>query len=119
MNLIAAVDSKWGIGNKRQLLVQIPADQKLFRQETMGKVIVLGRRTLETFPQGMPLAGRTNIILSRDPAFRVKGGIVVHSLEEFVGKIKGICYRGCVCGGGREHLPTASSLLRYRTSHDD
>lgn len=88
MNLIAAVDSKWGIGNKRQLLVQIPADQKLFRQETMGKVIVLGRRTLETFPQGMPLAGRTNIILSRDPAFRVKGGIVVHSLEELLEKLK-------------------------------
>lgn len=88
MNLIAAVDSKWGIGNKRQLLVQIPADQKLFRQETMGKVIVLGRRTLETFPQGMPLAGRTNIILSRDPAFRVKGGIVVHSLEELMEKLK-------------------------------
>ncbi len=88
MNLIAAVDSKWGIGNKRQLLVQIPADQKLFRQETMGKVIVLGRRTLETFPQGMPLAGRTNIILSRDPAFRVKSGIVVHSLEELLEKLK-------------------------------
>lgn len=88
MNLIAAVDSKWGIGNRRQLLVQIPADQKLFRQETMGKVIVLGRRTLETFPQGMPLAGRTNIILSRDASFQVKGAVVVHSIEELLKKIK-------------------------------
>ena len=88
MNLIAAVDSKWGIGNRRQLLVQIPADQKLFRQETMGKVIVLGRRTLETFPQGMPLAGRTNIILSRDASFQVKGAVVVHSIEELLEKIK-------------------------------
>lgn len=88
MNLIAAVDSKWGIGNRRQLLVQIPADQKLFRQETTGKVIVLGHRTLETFPQGMPLAGRTNIILSRDPAFRVKGATVVHSIEELLEELK-------------------------------
>ena len=107
MNVIAAVDSKWGIGNKRQLLVQIPADQKLFRQETTGKVIILGHRTLETFPQGMPLAGRTNIILSRDPDFKVKGADVVHSIEELMEELKA----GCLCGGRREHLSTAPALL--------
>lgn len=82
MNLIAAVDKNWAIGRKGRLLVSIPNDQKHFREETIGKVVVLGRKTLETFPQAMPLGGRTNIILSRNPSFRVKGAQVVHSLEE-------------------------------------
>lgn len=100
MNVIAAVDRKWGIGNKRQLLVQIPADQKLFRQETTGKVIILGHRTLETFPQGMPLAGRTNIILSRDPDFKVKGADVVHSIEELMEELKAYDSRDVYVVGG-------------------
>ena len=100
MNVIAAVDSKWGIGNKRQLLVQIPADQKLFRQETTGKVIILGHRTLETFPQGMPLAGRTNIILSREPELKVKGASVVHSIEELMEELKAYDSRDVYVVGG-------------------
>ncbi len=100
MNVIAAVDRKWGIGNKRQLLVQIPADQKLFRQETTGKVIILGHRTLETFPQGMPLAGRTNIILSRDPELKVKGADVVHSIEELMEELKAYDSRDVYVVGG-------------------
>lgn len=82
MNLIAAVDKNWAIGRKGRLLVSIPNDQKQFRQETTGKVVVYGRRTLQTFPQGMPLQGRTNIVLTRDSSFRVKGAETVHSLEE-------------------------------------
>ena len=50
MNLIAAVDRNWAIGNKGQLLVRIPNDHKMFRQETLDKVVVYGRKTLETFP---------------------------------------------------------------------
>ena len=88
MNLIAAVDNKWGIGLNRELLVRIPADQKLFRQETMGKVIVLGHRTLRTFPQGMPLAGRKNIVLSRDTFLIIKGATVVHSVDELLEVLK-------------------------------
>ncbi len=88
MNLIAAVDNKWGIGLNRELLVRIPADQKLFRQETMGRIIVLGHRTLQTFPQGMPLAGRKNIVLSRDPDLKIKGATVVHSVEELLEVLK-------------------------------
>ncbi len=88
MNIIVAVDNKWAIGNRNQLLVRIPNDHKHFREETTGKVVVLGRKTLETFPQGMPLENRTNIILSRDKDFRVKGAIVVHSLEELFEELK-------------------------------
>ena len=72
MNLIVAVDNNWAIGCKNRLLVSIPGDHKFFRQETTGKVVVLGRKTLETFPQGMPLKNRTNIILSTNPDYRVK-----------------------------------------------
>ncbi len=88
MNLIVAVDSNWAIGNKNQLLVRIPNDHKHFREETTGKVVVLGRKTLETFPQGQPLKNRTNIILSKDPNYQVKDAIVVHSIEELLEELK-------------------------------
>ena len=88
MNIIAAVDENWGIGYKGRLLVSIPRDQKHFREETTGKVVVLGRKTLETFPQGMPLQNRTNIILSQDKSFQVKGATVVHSIEELLEELK-------------------------------
>ena len=67
MNIIVAVDENWAIGNRGDLLVRIPNDQKMFRMETTGKVVVLGRKTLDTFPQKQPLPSRTNIILSRNP----------------------------------------------------
>lgn len=88
MNMIVAVDEKWAIGYKNSLLVSIPADQKMFRNETIGKVVVLGRKTLETFPQKQPLGGRTNIILSHNRDYKVKGAIVVHSKEELLEELK-------------------------------
>lgn len=88
MNMIVAVDENWGIGNQGELLVRIPNDQKMFRNETTGKVIVLGRKTLETFPQKQPLANRKNIILSRNPEYQVKGAVVVHSVEELLEELK-------------------------------
>ncbi len=88
MNVIVAVDNNWAIGNKNQLLVRIPNDHKHFREETTGKVVVLGRKTLETFPQGQPLKNRTNIILSKDKEYRVKDAIVVHSIEELLEELK-------------------------------
>ncbi|MBQ7925474.1 MAG: dihydrofolate reductase [Lachnospiraceae bacterium] len=88
MNLIVAVDNNWAIGNKNQLLISIPNDQKHFREETTGKVVVLGRKTLSTFPQGLPLKNRTNIILSKDPNFKVKDALVVHSVEELLEQLK-------------------------------
>ena len=72
MNMIVAVDENWAIGNKNDLLIRIPADMKMFRQETTGKVVVLGRKTLETFPNAQPLKNRTNIILStKDTSSRI------------------------------------------------
>lgn len=88
MNLIVAVDNNWAIGNKNELLIRIPNDMKHFREETTGKVVVLGRKTLETFPQGLPLKNRTNIILSKDKDYKVKDAIVVHSIEELLEELK-------------------------------
>ncbi len=88
MNIIAAVDNNWAIGYKNQLLVRIPSDQKMFREETTGKVVVLGRKTLETFPNGMPLKNRTNIILSTDTSYQVKDATVVHSVEALLEELK-------------------------------
>lgn len=88
MNCIVAVDENWAIGYKNELLVRIPADQKFFRQETTGKVVVLGRKTLETFPQGRPLPNRINIIVSTKKDYQVKDAIVVHSIEELLEELK-------------------------------
>ena len=88
MNLIVAVDENWAIGNKNELLIKIPADMKMFRQETTGKVVVVGRKTLETFPNAQPLKNRTNIILSTKEDYEVKDAIVVHSIEELLEELK-------------------------------
>ena len=55
MNLIVAVDKNWAIGLSNKLLVSIPADMKFFRETTSGKVVAMGRKTLESFPGGQPL----------------------------------------------------------------
>ena len=82
MNLIVNVDKNWDIGYKGKLLVSIPEDMKFFRSETTGKVVVLGRKTLATFPGGLPLKNRTNIILTRNKDFTVKDAVVCHSVEQ-------------------------------------
>jgi len=88
MKAIAAVDNNWAIGHKGRLLVSIPSDMKMFRNETSGKVIVLGRKTLETFPNGLPLKNRTNIVLSKDENLTIKDAIVVHNEEELFAELK-------------------------------
>lgn len=88
MNLIAAVDKNWAIGKDNKLLVRIPADQKFFRETTTGKVVVMGRKTLESFPNGLPLKNRINIVLTRNPDYKVKDAIVLHSREELTKELK-------------------------------
>lgn len=100
MNLIVAVDKNWAIGKDGQLLVAIPADLKMFRQETSGKVVILGRKTLATFPGGLPLKNRTNIILTKNKDFKVNGAIVVHSVEEALEEVKKYPSDQVYCIGG-------------------
>ena len=100
MNLIVAVDKNWAIGKDNKLLVSIPADMKMFRQETTGKVVILGRKTLETFPNGLPLKNRVNIIISRNKDYEVKGATVVHSVEEALEEAKKYPPEDVYCIGG-------------------
>ena len=88
MNLIVAVDKNWAIGNDNKLLVSIPQDMKFFRETTMGKVVVMGRKTLESFPGGQPLKKRTNIVLTRDKNYQVKDAIVVNTVDELLQELK-------------------------------
>ena len=88
MNIIAAVDNNWAIGKNNNLLVRIPMDQKFFRETTTGKVVVMGRKTLESFPNGLPLKNRTNIVLTHNLNYKVKDAIVVHSMDELHEELK-------------------------------
>ena len=88
MNIIVAVDKKWGIGNKGKLLVSIPRDKKLFREETTGKVIIMGHNTLLSLPGAQPLAGRENIVLSRDKSLSIKGATVLNGVDACMDYLK-------------------------------
>lgn len=88
MNLIVAVDKNWGIGFENKLLVSIPDDMKFFRETTTGKVVVMGRKTLESFPGGRPLKNRTNIVLTKNRNYKADGAIVVHTLDALREELK-------------------------------
>ena len=122
MNLIVAADNNWAIGNKNRLLVSIPNDMKHFREETTGKVVVLGRKTLETFPQGQPLKNRTNVILITNKNIKVKDAIIVHSLEELLTELKNYADEDIYVIGGdsvyRQLLPYCNVAHVTKVDHE-
>ena len=77
MNAIVAVDANWAIGYEGDLLFSLPADMRRFRSLTMGGTMILGRKTLESFPGGKPLPKRCNIVISRNESLVVEGAEVV------------------------------------------
>lgn len=80
MKLIVAVDEGWGIGKNNDLLCHIPDDMKNFRKITTGHPVIMGRKTLESFPNGKPLKNRKNIVLSSGEIN--EDVIVCHSIDE-------------------------------------
>lgn len=88
MNLIAAVDKNWAIGRNNKLLVSIPDDMKFFRETTTGKVVVMGRKTLESFPGKKPLKNRVNIVLTSDNSYQIDGAVIVHDMDELHEELK-------------------------------
>ena len=121
MNLIVAVDKNWGIGYQNKLLVSIPEDMKFFRSETTGKVVVMGRKTLESFPGGRPLKNRTNIVLTRNPHYQVKDALVFHTVEDVLEELKKYPSEDIYIIGGssiyREFLPYCDVAHITRIDH--
>lgn len=86
MRAIVAVDENWAIGKDNQLLFHIKDDLQRFKTLTMGRAVVMGRKTFESLPDKKPLPGRDNYILSRDKNYSVEGAIVINSYAEFLSK---------------------------------
>lgn len=102
MILIAAVDRNWAIGKQGRLLVKIPKDQKLFLEETLGKTLIMGRKTFEDLPGGQPLYGRDHIVLSRDTGFSAKGATVCRSVEEALERVSDLPDGKLYIAGGED-----------------
>lgn len=88
MDAIVAYYLGWGIGKDGTQPIVIPEDRKRFKEMTEGGTIIVGRRTLEDFPEGKPLPGRENIVLSRQEDLKIEGAAVVHSAEEAIELVK-------------------------------
>ena len=79
--LILARADNGVIGAKGALPWRLPEDMRRFKALTMGKPCIMGRKTWESLPK-KPLPGRTNLVVTRDPAFAAEGAVAVHSFEE-------------------------------------
>ena len=110
ISLIAALDRNGVIGDGGNIPWRLPADLKYFKRVTMGKPLVMGRKTYESI--GRPLPGRQNIVLTRRRDFEAPGCTVVHSMEEALAAA-GDAEEVMVAGGGtvyRQFLPRADRL---------
>lgn len=121
MNLIVAVDKNWAIGNKNHLLVSIPADMKFFRETTTGQVVVMGRKTLESFPGGQPLKKRTNIVLTKDKNYKVKDAVVVNDIDSLLKELQNYPDESIYVIGGesvyRQMLPYCTDAYVTKIDH--
>lgn len=119
--IIASADQNWGIGFQNRLLARIPEDMKQVSAKTKGKVIVMGRKTLESFPGGKPLADRTNIVLTENRNYSVEDAWVVHDISELMDQLKDYQDEIYVFGGEsiyRQLLPFCSKacITRFHTA---
>ena len=106
---IVACARNWAIGKGNRLLCHLPGDLQYFKEKTLGKRILVGRKTLDSFPGGRPLPGRENIVLTRDPAFAREGCTVCRSIEEAMTLTGDVI----VCGGEsiyRAMLPAVDTV---------
>ncbi len=99
MKLIVAVNNNWGIGKENDLLYHLPTDMKFFRSTTKENVIIIGRKTLESFPNAKPLPYRTNIVLTRDNSYTAEGTIICNNLSELFEELANFEKEVYVCGG--------------------
>jgi len=100
MDLIVAVDANWGIGKDGDLLHPISADLKYFRQKTTGNVLVMGRKTLESFPNKKPLPNRVNIVLTNNKNYEAEGVVLCHGIDELPEVLKEYADKQIFVAGG-------------------
>lgn len=108
MKLIVAVSENWGIGNKNKLLFSIPADMKFFRETTKDSVVIMGKKTLESFPGKKPLKNRVNIVLTSHADYEAEGAVICHCVKDAIEYSKKYAKEVFVIGGEsvyREFLP--------------
>lgn len=113
---IVAVCDDWGIGLDGGMVVRNREDMRHFVSCTTGHPVIMGRRTLESFPGGRPLRDRCNIVLTRDPGFSREGVEVAHTVEEALRAVEGEP-EAWVIGGGevyRQLLPLCSRAVVTR-----
>lgn len=119
--LIAAVARNGVIGRGNALVFRDPADQRHFRNATLGHAVVMGRKTWDSLPARFkPLPGRRNVVISRDPAFGAPGAEVVRSLAQALALLQGEA-QALVIGGSEiyaQALPLASALLLTEVDAD-
>ena len=82
MKAIVSADLNWAIGNDNALLIRVPEDMKNFKSQTLGKVVIMGRKTFESLPGMKPLENRINIVLTKNKNFEYDGVITVNSMDE-------------------------------------
>ena len=101
MNMIAAVDANWSIGNNGNLLFHLPTDMKFFKDMTQGKIVIMGRKTLESLPNKQPLKNRKTYILTKNKEYTIDNAIICHSIYDLFNKLKDKNDDNIfVCGGG-------------------
>jgi dihydrofolate reductase len=111
ISIIVAVSDDWGIGRNNDLLWHIPEDLKRFKNLTMGKCIIMGKRTWESLPR-RPLPGRKNIVLTDIPEECIDCSVTAYSVADALGKCKEE-QEVFVIGGGsvyRQFMPIADRL---------
>ena len=112
ISIIVAVSENGVIGKDNQLLWRLPDDLKRFKKLTLGHPIIMGRKTFDSI--GKPLPGRTSIVITRNPDFKLEGVMVVHSLEKAVEEARKIEEQEIfIIGGGelyRQALPVTNKL---------
>ena len=113
LSLIAAVGENRAIGKAQRLLWQLPEDLRHFRAISLGKPVIMGRKTWESLPAAFrPLPGRRNVVVTRNPAYRAPGATLAGSLADALNEAAG-AEEVLVVGGAelyRAALPAANRL---------
>ena len=111
MNAIVVVDQNWAIGREGKLLFSLPTDMKRFRSLTLDGTVILGRKTLDSFPGGRPLPRRRNIVITRNVDFDREGIDIVPSPEAAM-ELSGGDENLWVIGGGSVYAALLSRCKR-------